>query len=265
MPHPSGKWKRAMSEELFEASGNPDDTPESEPGEGLGDTHTKVWGDWLGELVYLRMELIDYQWRIGDLICKGEAILAANPGTFVAPWSNAKEKNALYRHIAKQLDIDPITIKDYAYVARNVAPEIRQPKLSFQHHKTVAGLKNVNREQYQRVHASEPAADQQEFSLAGEQATLLQNMASGAMTHEQAKRRVRYIREGSPEPESSATRRAAEIVRLGEPFAKFLARPYAFKTDDIDANTYKAYIETLEVIRGLIENELEGLTPAVTE
>jgi hypothetical protein len=253
-----------MQNELFGASGNPDDTPEFEPGDGLGDTYTKVWGDWQGELVYLRMELIDYQWRIGDLICKGEQILEANPGTFVAPWSNAKEKNALYRHIAKTLDISSTdTVKDYAYVARNVAPEIRQPKVSFQNHKAVAGLKNVNREQYRRAHANEPAADQQEFSLADEQAILLKAMATGTMTPEQVKRRVRYIREGSPEPETSATRRAAEILRLAEPLAKFLARPYAFNADDIDDDTYKAFVETLETLKELVTDELKGLTPGI--
>jgi hypothetical protein len=80
--------------------------------------------DWEATGKLLKQLDSSLQWLIGDLIVCGE----------YHQWGEQKA-------IAEAFDFEYSTIRDFAYVARNVEMSVRTDKLSFGHHKLVAGLK----------------------------------------------------------------------------------------------------------------------------
>jgi hypothetical protein len=84
------------------------------------DTTSEEWGKLKGVLFALDTTM---QWAIGDAIAYGDSKLEMT-----------------YAVMAEGTQYEPDTLKDYAYVCRQVPPSIRIDALSFGHHQVIAPM-----------------------------------------------------------------------------------------------------------------------------
>ena len=90
--------------------------------EGITEEEADALGDFLMQVEESR------QWWLGDW---------AN--SYIDLDANQYEASAVYKRLSERFGISAKTLKDYAYVCRNVPASVRTDGLSFSHHKLVVG------------------------------------------------------------------------------------------------------------------------------
>lgn len=157
-----------------------------------------AFAEWRREGEDLTRDAADHQWALGDWIVRGEELKEVAGIT-----QDQRFKHAVYSAAANITGLSVYTIKDYAYVARNVASDDREPTLSFGHHKLVSAL---------------PRDKQRE---------LLQEMQLGNLTVGDARDRVKFVvNQGKPKPatKTKAERMSERIIALCESLAELLGQ-----------------------------------------
>jgi len=164
---------------------------------------------WREEGVRLLFEATAHQWAIAEWIMRGEDMKEIASDT-----RDQRFKHAIYSAASDIFDFTVNMVKDYAYVARNVPPEIRVEELSFGHHKLVASLSPELQRKF------------------------LTEMQTGRLTIGDSKRRIRHeLNQGQPKPKPNDDKdlRAKKIIRLCDQLADSLdyltaAMPVAYWT-----------------------------------
>jgi hypothetical protein len=161
---------------------------------------------WREEGEKLSFNAAQHQWDLGDWVVRGEELKAMASTT-----RDQRFKHAVYSSAADITGLSIATIKDYAYVARNVPEDIRErATLGFGHHKLVAGL---------------PRKQQLEF---------LSEMQLGHLTVGDARARIRFVlNQGQPKPqaEDKTDVGAERITRLCDQLLESLSRSHLTATN----------------------------------
>jgi hypothetical protein len=185
------------------------------------------YDSWRDRGEKLCFDAADHQWALGDWIVEGEYLWDV-----AAAIRNRRFKHGVYMAAADITGLSVATIKDYAYVARNVPEERRNAILSFGHHKLIASL---------------PEKQQLES---------LSEMELGHLTVGDARRRIQYCLNGAkPKPESKdkADARAEQIIRLCGELLKLLSQGH------VTASTpavYFALIDTVTKVSEVLDEEI---------
>jgi hypothetical protein len=189
----------------------------------------EAFDEWRKKGEQLVFNASEHQWDLGDWIVEGEDLKEIAGMT-----RNQYFKNGVYVNGADITGLSVVTIKDYAYVSRNVPSEIRNKTLSFGHHKLVAGL---DREQ---------------------QVAFLSEMEVGHLTIGAARRRIRQVLYGAkpkakPESKDKADVRAERIVELCEELLDLLFKGH------LTASTpavYFALTDTVTKVSEVLDEEI---------
>jgi hypothetical protein len=186
------------------------------------------YDSWRDRGEKLCFDAADHQWALGYWIVEGEDLW-----DLATAIRNRRFKHGVYMAAADITGLSVATIKDYAYVARNVPEEIRNKTLSFGHHKLIAGLE---REQ---------------------QLAFLSEMAVGHLTVGDARRRIQYVNRAKPKPKTEskdkADARAEQIIGLCEELLKLLSQGH------ITASTpavYFALTDTVTKVSEVLDEEI---------
>ena len=150
----------------------------------------EAFDEWRTKGEKLAFDAAEHQWDLGDWINEGEWLKETTGIT-----RNQYFKHGVYVAGADITGLSVATIKDYAYVARNIYCR-RIKTLSFGHHKLIAGLPRSNKSSF-----------------------YLRNSEVGHLTVGDARRRIRQVLNGAkpkakPEPKDKADVRAERIVEL---------------------------------------------------
>jgi hypothetical protein len=108
----------------------------------------RLWAEkieqWKQKAAKLGKRESQHQWEIASWMLEGET-LAAQAGP-----KKREEQGKVYDIAEEATGLERSTLRDWAYVARNVAPSLRNDALSFHHHKQVAGLTPSQQEKWLR-------------------------------------------------------------------------------------------------------------------
>jgi hypothetical protein len=177
---------------------------------------------WREEGEKLSFHASAHQWTLGDWIVQGEELKEIAGIT-----RNQEFKHGVYSVAADITGLSVATIKDYAYVARNVPDDGRRnAKLGFGHHKLIAGL---------------PEKLQLEF---------LSEMELGHLAVGAARRRIRFVlNQGQPrhKPNDKNDLQAERIIRLGEELIEALSH------DHLTAKTPSVYFRLMDTVTKALE------------
>jgi hypothetical protein len=151
---------------------------------------------------------------LGDWIVQGEELKETAGIT-----RNQKFKHGVYSVAADITGLSVATIKDYAYVARNVPEDIRNPLLGFGHHKLIAGLSR------------------------DEQLGFLSEMELGHLTVGAARKRIRFVvNQGQPKPNDKNDLHAKRIIGICEELLDALAENH------LTAETPSVYFNLMDTV-----------------
>jgi hypothetical protein len=155
---------------------------------------------WRAEGERLLIDAAEHQWALGDWIVRGEEFKEIASIT-----RDQSFKHGIYSGAAEITGLSVDTIKDYAYVARNVPEEIRVKTLAFGHHKLVAGLSEE------------------------EQRKQLELFKTGHLTVDDARRRIQYLRDkgqlSSKPAKAGADSRPARLAKEPQPKSELDHKP----------------------------------------
>jgi hypothetical protein len=180
---------------------------------------------WLERGEKLGFDAAEHQWALGDWIVEGEDLW-----DLATAIRNRRFKHGVYMAAADITGFRVDTIKDYAYVARNVPEGTRVKTLSFGHHKLIAAV---------------PHEQQVKF---------LAEMQSGGLNVGDARRRIKYLlSRAKPEPNDKANVSA-------EPKPK--SKPKLESKEEADARAEQIIRLCDQLIELLSQDHLAAATPA---